>query len=111
MFNKIVINENQLKNIIKTLVLEQKVNINPKNLKFGDRGNDVSELQSKLIQLGLLKIKKPTGYFGKLTNAALNNYQNPKMAKTQQKKYAFSPRIDQELNFIKNINFSLIILQ
>ena len=49
-------------------------NINPKNLKFGDRGNDVKILQQKLFDKGLLKTKsmKPTGYFGNLTQKALN---------------------------------------
>jgi len=78
MSQNILILESQLKTIINKLLIEQKENINPKNLKFGDRGNDVSELQSKLMQLGLLRIKKPTGYFGKLTNAALNNYNSNK---------------------------------
>lgn len=48
-------------------------NINPKNLKFGDKGDDVKILQQKLFDLGVLKTRsmKPTGYFGKLTRAAL----------------------------------------
>ena len=62
---------------------QQKVNINPKNLKKGDGGRlhpeqvkDVSDLQQKLIDLGLLKTKsgKPTGYFGDLTQKALDTY-------------------------------------
>jgi peptidoglycan hydrolase-like protein with peptidoglycan-binding domain len=73
-----------------------KTNINPKNLKLGDGGktslekrNDVIELQKKLIDLGLLKTKtgKPTGFFGALTNAALDRYQgkSPKTTTTQNK--------------------------
>jgi peptidoglycan hydrolase-like protein with peptidoglycan-binding domain len=48
--------------------------INPKNLKFGDRGEDVKILQQKLFDRGLLKTKsmKPTGYFGDLTQSALS---------------------------------------
>lgn len=54
------------------LILEE-TNINPKNLKFGDRGDDVKKLQQLLMDMGLLKTTsmKPTGYFGKLTRAAL----------------------------------------
>lgn len=76
MINKIIINETQLKNIISNLILEQKVDINPKKLKIGDRGNDVVLLQQALINSGLLKISKPTGYFGNLTNKALIEYYN-----------------------------------
>jgi peptidoglycan hydrolase-like protein with peptidoglycan-binding domain len=55
------------------LILEE-TNINPKNLKFGDRGDDVKKLQQLLMDKGLLKTTsmKPTGYFGKLTRAALD---------------------------------------
>ena len=61
---------------------EPKANINPKGLKFGMGGkydsknsDDVKELQSKLIELGLLSLKNgPTGYFGKLTQSALDRY-------------------------------------
>lgn len=60
-----------------------KPNINPLNLKKGDGGRynpkqvqAVNDLQSKLIQLGLLKTStgKPTGYFGDLTLKALQRY-------------------------------------
>ena len=58
-----------------------KENINPKNLKVGDGGQynpdevaDVKKLQQKLIDLGLLKSKAPTGYFGDKTQAALDAY-------------------------------------
>lgn len=61
-----------------------KENINPKNLKVGDGGqynptsevNDVKKLQQKLIDLGFLKSKSPTGYFGDKTQAALDAYNN-----------------------------------
>jgi hypothetical protein len=62
---------------------EPVTNINPKNLKIGDGGKknpqqvqDVKKLQQYLIDAGLLKTTsgKPTGYFGPLTNAALNSY-------------------------------------
>lgn len=60
-----------------------KENINPKNLKLGDGGSknpkqiqDVKLLQQKLMDLGYLKTEtgKPTGYFGNLTNKALQRY-------------------------------------
>ena len=58
-----------------------KENINPKNLKVGDGGQynpdevaDVKKLQQKLIDLGLLKSKTPTGYFGDKTQEALDAY-------------------------------------
>jgi hypothetical protein len=54
------------------LILEE-TNINPKNLKFGDRGDDVKKLQQLLMDKGFLKTisMKPTGYFGRMTRAAL----------------------------------------
>lgn len=60
-----------------------KENINPKNLKVGDGGKynpkksaDVKILQQKLMDLGLLKTDSmvPTGYFGSLTQKALDAY-------------------------------------
>lgn len=59
----------------------KKENINPKNLKLGDGGKnspekiqDVNQLQQKLIDLKLLNIAKPTGYFGPQTEKALQQY-------------------------------------
>jgi hypothetical protein len=68
--------ESDLVNIVKKVLSEQVNNtltLNPKNLKFGDKGNDVRVLQQKLMDMGLLKTKsgKTTGYFGNLTNAGL----------------------------------------
>ena len=68
--------ESDLVNIVKKVLSEQVNNtltLNPKNLKFGDKGNDVRVLQQKLINMGLLKTKsgRTTGYFGNLTDAAL----------------------------------------
>jgi hypothetical protein len=58
-----------------------KENINPKNLKVGAGGTnnpdqvaDVKRLQQKLIDLGLLDIKSPSGYFGDKTQQALDAY-------------------------------------
>ena len=73
----IKLTESDLVIIVKKVLSEQvnsNTNINPKNLKFGDIGNDVRILQQKLIDSGLLKTKsgKTTGYFGNLTNAALS---------------------------------------
>jgi hypothetical protein len=52
---------------------QKNTNLNPKGLKFGDRGPDVTELQKRL-KLTDPKTGKPlyTGYFGKITQAALN---------------------------------------
>jgi len=114
--------------------------INPKKLKIGDGGNKnpklvpyVKILQQKLMDLGILKTKSmtPTGYFGNLTQAALNTYNSkgnvvkkttttepkkttttepkkttttePKKTTTTEPKktYNLTPRIDQELSFIK----------
>jgi hypothetical protein len=76
----IKLTESDLVNIVKNVITEQNnnVNINPKNLKFGDKGDDVRVLQQKLMNMGLLKTKsgRTTGYFGKLTNAALKQALN-----------------------------------
>jgi hypothetical protein len=94
--------ESDLTRIVKTVIKEQelmpfayqytrdrqankttpaKENINPKNLKVGDGGQynpdevaDVKKLQQKLIDLGFLNIKTPTGYFGDKTQTALDAY-------------------------------------
>lgn len=130
----IKLTESDLVNIVKKVLTEQKlVNtassvlgtaksqlLNPKNLKFGDVGNDVRILQKKLMNLGYLKIKKTTGYFGNKTKSALANALSAKSqvtssdttknvtkdtaklnTKTQQSSYTYSPRIDAELNYIK----------
>lgn len=62
---------------------KKKEDINPKKLKLGDGGdkrphqiNDVKILQQKLIDLGFLVVKAPTGYFGPGTEKALQNYYN-----------------------------------
>lgn len=53
--------------------------INPKNLKVGARGEDVKKMQSELIKLGFLKLSKgPTGYFGPITQKALDKYYDSK---------------------------------
>ena len=60
-----------------------KPNINPKGLKMGDGGKadpakaaEVKKLQQKLMDLKFLRTDSmvPTGYFGKLTQQALNAY-------------------------------------
>jgi hypothetical protein len=67
----------------KTDTPKQKVDINPKKLKVGDGGKfkpkqiaDVKALQQKLMDLKLLKTDTmvPTGYFGSLTQKALDAY-------------------------------------
>jgi hypothetical protein len=120
----IKLTEQDLEKIVKKVLQEQNIagtsrpedmgylqNINPSNLKLGDKGEDVKVLQQKLMKIGLLKTKSmiPTGYFGELTNAALSKYLSKpvkKQVKGQEKpqeikQYKFSPRIDAELGFIR----------
>ena len=71
------LNESEPKIIKLNLINEQTVvNVNPKNLKFGDRGDDVKKLQQLLMDKGYLKTDTmvPTGFFGKLTNGALKSF-------------------------------------
>ena len=73
----IKLTESDLAQIIKKVLTEQKVeNINPKNLKFGDRGDSVKTLQKLLMDRGYLRTDSmvPTGFFGKLTDAALKSF-------------------------------------
>lgn len=79
--------ESELKNYIVKVINEQTSNINPKNLKFGDRGDDVKTLQQLLMDKGYLKTTsmKPTGYFGNLTNAALSAALGQKTTQPTQK--------------------------
>ena len=110
--NSIKITETQLEDIVKKVLNEQSIpgtstpekmgylkDINPKKLKLGDKGDDVKVLQKKLMDLKLLKTKSmiPTGVFGQLTNSALLQY----LSKPISKSYKLTPRIDQELDFIK----------
>jgi hypothetical protein len=69
----------------------QVTDINPYKLKLGNGGKKdpkniekVNQLQQKLIDLGYLKTDtgKPTGYFGPLTQQALNDYFNKKPTST-----------------------------
>ncbi|MFA6486432.1 MAG: peptidoglycan-binding protein [Candidatus Magasanikbacteria bacterium] len=46
-----------------------------KNLKFGDSGDGVRQLQQWLITLKYLNINKPTGYFGLATKQAVIKFQ------------------------------------
>jgi hypothetical protein len=72
----IKITESDLAQIVKRVLNEQEVeNINPKNLKLGDKGDDVKKLQQLLFNKGYLRTDSmvPTGFFGKLTNAALKS--------------------------------------
>jgi hypothetical protein len=125
----IKLTESDLRKIINKVLTEDiKTNINPKNLKFGDRGPEVKKLQQRLIDTGALTLRKgPTGYFGNLTQKALNTAQGTQTSssasklkdkrqsnvKQQQSKkgqtlvktsYTFTPRIDQELQYIKQRN-------
>jgi peptidoglycan hydrolase-like protein with peptidoglycan-binding domain len=73
----IKLTENQLRDIVSKVIKEQSVvNVNPKNLKFGDRGDDVKKLQQLLMNKGYLKTDTmvPTGFFGKLTTSALKSF-------------------------------------
>lgn len=69
----IKLTESDLEKIVKKVLTEQSSeNINPKGLKFGDRGPDVKQLQQKLIDMGVLRLKNgPTGYFGELTQRGI----------------------------------------
>lgn len=101
MKNIIKITESDIVKIVKKVLSEQKPdsampgqpdnpanrNINPRNLKLGAGGvknpnqvQAVKELQQKLINSGFLKLNsgKPTGYYGNLTQAALNAYNGKK---------------------------------
>ena len=90
----IKLTEQDLEKIVSKVIKEQqfpKSDINPKKLKLGDGGeqspgkvNDVRELQQKLINLGLLKLKsnKTTGYFGNKTLQALDTYNGGGLSKT-----------------------------
>jgi len=109
-----VLNEQNTINSFVTPALFQ--NINLKNLKVGDGGrnspekrNDVIALQQILINSGDLKTKtgKPTGYFGNLTNAALNSYNQSKSSeKGQNMKVVTKP--EKETSFTDNVkNFCL----
>lgn len=46
-----------------------------RNLSFGSRGSDVIELQNFLIAQGDLEYGNNTGYFGRMTEAAVKNWQ------------------------------------
>ena len=73
----IKLTESQLRDIVSKVIKEQSVvNVNPKNLKFGDRGDDVKKLQQLLMNKGYLKTDTmvPTGFFGKLTTSALKSF-------------------------------------
>jgi peptidoglycan hydrolase-like protein with peptidoglycan-binding domain len=45
-------------------------------MRIGDSGNDVSAIQQKLIDLKILKIPTPTGYFGEQTEKAVRIFQS-----------------------------------
>jgi hypothetical protein len=84
----IKLTEQDLEKIVKKVLIEQKENLNPKRLKFGDRGDDVKILQQKLMDGGLLKTRsmKPTGYFGNLTKKALEKAEGVKNKTTKSNK-------------------------
>jgi hypothetical protein len=68
-------------------------NINPKGLKQGMGGNkdpknkeEVKKLQAELIRLGFLDLTSgPTGYFGTLTQKALDRYNSGETSKVNSK--------------------------
>jgi peptidoglycan hydrolase-like protein with peptidoglycan-binding domain len=69
----IKLTESDLEQIVKKVLKEQSSdNVNPKNLKLGDRGPEVEKLQQRLIDMGVLILRNgPTGYFGELTQRGL----------------------------------------
>lgn len=109
-----VLNEQNTINSFVTPALFQ--NINTKNLKVGDGGrnspekrNDVIALQQILINSGNLKTKtgKPTGYFGNLTNAALNRY-NQSRTSAKKQKTTVPNKSEKETSFTDDVkNFCL----
>lgn len=108
------LSESELINLIQKIITEQvsEKDINPKNLKFGDRGPDVTALQQKLMNMGFLKLKsgKPTQYFGNLTNSALARAlgkPEPKLVvkPTQNKKDSVVVSKNTNPNILKQIDF------
>lgn len=125
--NYIKIKEKELLNVITSILNEQlfsssKQNINPKNLKLGDGGpkstekkKDVIDLQNKLIKANLLKISTPTGYFGNLTQSALNNYlrgtkgdntNNINKTIKPSRDGRFSKQVNKQIDYLRSINFN-----
>lgn len=49
-----------------------------RNLSYGSTGSDVVALQQFLVSLGLLSADSATGYYGSLTQAAVQKYQSMK---------------------------------
>lgn len=90
----IKLTESDLEKIIKKVLTEDVTStINPKNLKFGDRGPEVEKLQQRLIDAGVLILRKgPTGYFGDLTQKALARLGGaPSTPETKGKKAPIAP--------------------
>lgn len=82
----------------KKVVTPRVEDINPKKLKMGDGGRknpkqseDVKILQRKLMKLGHLVISEPTGYFGELTQKALDNYNSRSKVVTARKSKKMKP--------------------
>ena len=57
----------------RTLTFSEFIN---ENIQIGDQGDEVSAVQQKLIDLGLLNIPSPTGYFGNQTDLAVKTFQD-----------------------------------
>lgn len=57
-------------------IAEKPIYFNTKNLTVGAKGKEVTMLHEVLIYEGLINIKKPTGYFGGLTRAAVIKLQD-----------------------------------
>ena len=67
-----------LKNAKTNMPYETKMSSCPnlyRNLSFGSRGNDVVELQNFLIAQGDLAVGNNTGYFGRMTESAVQKFQ------------------------------------
>jgi len=91
----IKLTESDLEKIITRVLVEQQVeNINPKNLKFGDRGDDVKKIQQLLMNKGYLRTSSmvPTGFFGKLTNNALKSFLSGGVPLTATPSFLKTPR-------------------
>jgi peptidoglycan hydrolase-like protein with peptidoglycan-binding domain len=100
----IKLTESDLQKIVQKVLNEQSTaSINPKNLKFGDRGEDVKKLQQRLIDMKVLRLNAPTGYFGPITQRALARAEG-KPVPTTTPKSATAPK--QELSVCPSVGNS-----
>ena len=101
----------------RTASQKQKVDINPKKLKMGDGGKanpkqiaDVKALQQKLMDLKLLKTDTmvPTGYFGSLTQKALDAYNGTGSVVTSKEKVDTKDKTKEKTTTSPNAGFIIV---